>query len=152
MQVLATCSQNRYNWSDLSWVAVRPTPTTNIVKIAVTTARPEKLLLMLYDGLVINLIKAKQAIERHDPATAHTYLMKGQDIITQLMATLKMDYEISANLYRLYDYLRRRLIAANVRKDAAIIEEILGIATGLRASWAAAAEQVQAGDDRARQA
>ncbi|MGD0622014.1 MAG: flagellar export chaperone FliS [Thermacetogeniaceae bacterium] len=121
-------------------------------QIAVTTARPEKLLLMLYDGLVIYLKQAKQAIEQHDPATAHTFLMKGQDIITELMATLKMNYEISTNLYRLYDYMRRRLIAANVRKDAAIIEEILGIATGLRASWAAAAEQVQAGDYRARQA
>jgi flagellin-specific chaperone FliS len=47
--------------------------------------------------------------------------------------------------------MRRRLIAANVRKDAAIIEEILGMATGLRASWAAAAAHVQAGDDHARQ-
>ena len=61
-------------------------------KIAVTTARPEKLLIMLYDGLVIDLKQAKQAIERHDPATAHTYLLKGQNIITQLMATLKMEY------------------------------------------------------------
>jgi flagellar protein FliS len=121
-------------------------------QIAVTTASPEKLLLMLYDGLVIDLKQGKQAIERRDPATAHTYLMKGQNIVTQLMSTLKMDYEISANLYRLYDYMRRRLIAANVKKDAAIVEEILGMATGLRASWAAASEQVQAGDDRAREA
>jgi flagellar protein FliS len=121
-------------------------------QIAVTTANPEKLLLMLYDGLVINLIKAKQAIEQHDPATAHTYLMKGQNIITELMATLKMQYGISANLFRLYDYLRRRLIAANVRKDAAIMEEVLGIATGLRATWATAAGQVLVGDDHARKA
>ena len=114
-------------------------------KIAVTTAGPEKLLLMLYDGLVINLIKAKQAIEQHDPAAAHTFLIKGQDIITELIRTLNMNYEISANLYRLYDYLRRRLITANVRKDTAIIEEALEILTGLRATWATAAEQVPSG-------
>jgi flagellar protein FliS len=120
-------------------------------QVAVTTARPEKLLLMLYDGLVTSLKKAKLAIEQHDPATAHAYLMKGQDIITELMSTLKMNYEISANLYRLYDYMRRRLITANIRKDAAIVVEILGMATGLRASWAIAAEKVQAGEDHAGQ-
>jgi flagellar protein FliS len=114
--------------------------------IAVTTASPEKLLLMLYDGLVIDLKQAKQAIEQRDPATAHTYLIKGQDIITELMRTLNMKYEVSANLYRLYDYLRRRLIRANVKKDAAIIEEVLKIVTGLRATWAAAAAQVLVGD------
>jgi flagellar protein FliS len=120
--------------------------------IAVTTASPEKLLLMLYDGLVIDLKQAKQAIEQRDPATAHTYLIKGQDIITELMRTLNMKYEVSANLYRLYDYLRRRLIRANVKKDAAIIEEVLKIVTGLRATWAAAAAQVLVGDDHAREA
>ncbi len=121
-------------------------------KIAVLTARPEKLLLMLYDGLVIDLIKAKQAIGQHDPATAHTYLIKGQDILTELIRTLNMKYEISTNLYQLYDYLRQRLIRANVKKDAAIIEEVLKIVTGLRATWADAAEQVLVGDDHAREA
>jgi flagellar protein FliS len=121
-------------------------------QIAVTTANSEKLLLMLFDGLVIDLKQAKQAIERHDPATAHTYLMKGQNIITELMATLRMQYEISANLYQLYDYLRRRLIEANIRKDSVIVEEILGIVTGLRATWATAAGQVLAEADYAREA
>ncbi len=121
-------------------------------KIAVLTARPEKLLLMLYDGLVIDLIKAKQAIGQHDPATAHTYLIKGQDILTELIRTLNMKYEISTNLYQLYDYLRQRLIRANVKKDAALIEEVLKIVTGLRATWADAAEQVLVGDDHAGEA
>jgi flagellar protein FliS len=120
--------------------------------VAVTTARGEKLLLMLYDGLILDLKQAKQAIEQKDPATAHTYLMKSQEIVFELMRTLKMEYEISARLFSLYEYLRRRLVTANTRKDAAIVEEVLKIVTGLRAAWAAAAEQVLASDGHARQA
>jgi flagellar protein FliS len=115
-------------------------------KVAIATASREKLLLMLYDGLVANLHKARQAIERKDPAAAHTFLVKGQNIIAELMRTLKMEYEISAVLYRLYGYLRQRLILANIRKDPAIVDEVLGIVTKLRGAWAAAAEQVLAGD------
>ncbi len=121
-------------------------------RVAVSTARGEKLLLMLYDGLILDLKQAKQAIGQKDPATAHTYLMKSQEIILELMRTLRMEYEISAKLFSLYDYLRRRLAMANTRKDAAVIEEVLKIVTGLRAAWAAAAEQVMISDGHARQA
>lgn len=108
---------------------------------AATTARPPKLLLMLYDGLVLALKQAQRALEQQDLSNTHGFLMKGQNIITELMSTLKMEYEISLNLYRLYDYLRQRLITANTKKDPAIIEEVLGMVKELRAAWAAAAEQ-----------
>jgi flagellar protein FliS len=121
-------------------------------RVTTTTARGEKLLLMLYDGLIIDLKQAKQAIEQKDPATAHTFLMKSQEIIAELMRTLRMEYEISGNLSKLYDYLLRRLAKANIRKDAAIVEEALQIVTGLRSAWAAAAAQVLAGGNHARQA
>jgi flagellar protein FliS len=114
-------------------------------KVAVTTARGEKLLLMLYDGLILDLKQAKQAIEQKDPAAAHTFLIKSQEIVAELMRTLRMEYEVSAKLFSLYDYLLRRLAKANTRKDAAIIEEALKIVTGLRSAWAAAADQVLAG-------
>lgn len=112
---------------------------------AVATANPEKLLLMLYDGLLLDLKQAKRALEDNDLSNAHSFLIKGQNIITELMSTLRMEYEISLNLYRLYDYLRRRLITANVKKDPNIIEEVLGMAGELRAVWAAAAKQTPAG-------
>ena len=121
-------------------------------KTAIMTASGEKLLLMLYDRLVTNLKQAIQAIERKDTPHAHAFLMKGQNIIAELMRTLKMEYEISSNLYRLYDYMRRRLIKANIKKDPAIVEEVLGIVSGMRDAWAAAAAEVQAGENYANRA
>ncbi len=112
---------------------------------SIATARPEKLLIMLYDGLVLDLKQARQALEQKDPAGAHGWLVKGQNIITELMGTLKMEYEISPDLYRLYDYLRRRLITANIRKEQEIIDEVLNMVEELRAAWVTVARQAPAG-------
>lgn len=103
---------------------------------AVQTANPGKLLLMLFDGLVVALKQAKTSVEKSDHQESNRLLMKGQDILSELMATLNMDYEISASLYSLYDYLRQRLMQANISKDVAVIEEVLGFAIELRSTWA----------------
>lgn len=122
------------------------------LRTAVFTATKEKLLLMLYDGLVNALKQAIQAIEGKNIPKAHVNLMKSQEIITELMGTLNMEYEISDNLYQLYDYYKRRLIAANFRKDPAIIEEVLGMVVKLRSAWAAAEKQLRTGGDHAYEA
>jgi flagellar protein FliS len=111
---------------------------------AIFTANPERLLLMLYDGLVQFLRQARQAVEQKDIAGANSNLIKSQNIINELMNTLNMDYDISADLYQLYDYLNRRLIEANVKKDTGIIDEVLGLVADLRTTWAEANHQVPA--------
>jgi len=107
---------------------------------AVQTARPGKLLLMLYDGLILSLKQARQCIEQGNHSEAHHCLIKAQDIITELMCTLNMDYEISASLYQLYDYFKARLIQANIRKDAQVIDEVQSFVTELRDTWASVIE------------
>ncbi len=112
-------------------------------RTSIQTASPEKLLLMLYDGLMVFLKQAKQAIEKKNLEQAHTCLVKSQEIITELMSTLNMDYEISDSLYKLYDYQRQQLIRANLEKDPAVIDEVMGFVTELRQTWAQAVEQTQ---------
>lgn len=108
---------------------------------AVQTAKPGKLLLMLYDGLLLALKQAKQNIEDGALSEAHRQLIKAQDIVTELMCTLNMEYDIAKNLYQLYDYFKRRLIEANVRKDAGIVEEVLSFIKELRDAWEVAVRQ-----------
>lgn len=109
---------------------------------AVATASPEKLLLMLYDGLLLSLRKGKQGIEQGEIQTAHNSLVKSQEIISELSRTLKPEFEISENLCQLYDYMNRRLIAANIKKDPGIVDEVLGLAGELRSAWAEAARHL----------
>lgn len=102
---------------------------------AVETASPGKLLLMLYDAAIRNLDKAQQAIIDKDVNASHKYIMKAQDIIKEFMCTLNMDYEISKNLFSLYEYMLNQLIQANVKKDVDLVAEVRGYLVELRETW-----------------
>ncbi len=104
-------------------------------RMAVETVAPGKLLLMLYDGAIKNLENAKKAIGDKDIGRAHEEIIKVQDIIVELMSTLDMRYDIAGNLYSLYDYLHRRLVEANVKKDLRILDEVQGFMKELRDAW-----------------
>ncbi|AVX21676.1 flagellar protein FliS [Carboxydocella sporoproducens DSM 16521] len=105
----------------------------------INTATPEKLLLMLLDGGIRFCQKAVQAIEQKDISEAHTNLVKAQNIVLELLATLDRSYPIAENLAALYDYMNRRLIEANIKKDATIINEVIGFFKELKEAFAQAA-------------
>ncbi|KUK13467.1 MAG: flagellar secretion chaperone FliS [bacterium] len=102
----------------------------------VQTAKPEQLLLMLYDGAIGFLKRAKVAIEERNIEEAHTFLVKTQDIIVELMVSLNMEVgELALNLFRLYEYMHHRLVEANINKDTKPIDEVLRMLQDLRDAW-----------------
>jgi len=102
---------------------------------SVTTASPGELTLMLYNGCLKFLNKAKLAIQDNNIQEKNTNLIKAQAIISELMATLNMDIEVSKNMLALYEYMNRRLVEANIQKDVSIIEEVEGLVTEFRDTW-----------------
>lgn len=113
----------------------------------VNTASPQELTLMLYNGLIKFLNLSIQGVEEKFIEKANNNIIRAQDIITEFMSTLDMNYEVSKGLFALYDYMHRRLVEANLKKDKLIIEEVLGFAENLRDTWAQAmklAKQQQA--------
>lgn len=108
----------------------------------VETATPEKLTLMLYDGGIKFLNLAKQALEARELAAVNNYLIRAQNIVLELQASINHEAggEIAANLSLLYDYMYRQLLQANIRKDVALIDEVLGMFRELRETWAQAIE------------
>lgn len=102
---------------------------------SVTTASPGELTLMLYNGCLKFLGKAKVAIEEKDIQQRNYYIQRAQAIIAELMSTLNMDIEISKQMLPLYEYMNRRLIEANIKNDIAIIEEVEGLVTEFRDTW-----------------
>lgn len=102
---------------------------------SVTTASPGELTLMLYNGCLKFLTKAKNAIAEKNIQEKNTNILKSQAIIAELMSTLNMDIEISKQMLPLYDYMNRRLIEANVKNDTAIIDEVIGLTTEFRDTW-----------------
>lgn len=102
---------------------------------SVTTASPGELTLMLYNGCLKFLHKAKEAIVEKNIVEKNKNLQKAQAIINEFMLTLNMDIEVSKNMLALYEYMNRRLIEANVKSDIAIIEEVEGLVTEFRDTW-----------------
>ena len=102
----------------------------------VKMASKEQLLLMLGDGAVKYTQIARLAIERKDIARAHTELVRVQDIFTELMVTLDRNAgQAYEDLFRVYEYIKSRLVQANIKKDVAIIDEVLPLIENVRDTW-----------------
>jgi len=90
---------------------------------------------MLYNGLVKFIMQAQEGIEAADMEKSNTANIKAQNIVNHLRNTLDMRYNVSQNLDEIYEYMGRRLFEANIKKDKAILEEVLGYAKELRETW-----------------
>lgn len=109
---------------------------------AILTASPEDLTLMLYNGAIKFLKQAKTNIQNKELDKAHNNIMRAEDIIIELMSTLDMKYEISNNLYSLYDFMYNWLVQANMQKTKkegmSKIDDVIGLLEDLKNTWAQA--------------
>lgn len=113
---------------------------TSYLATRVETATPGQLVLLLYDGGLRRLHQAQAALEQGDFETGHRHLLRVQDILTELIVALDTDSggEIAANLHRLYDYMYRTLVQANLDRDVSRVREVAGLLSDLRGAWAQA--------------
>jgi len=101
----------------------------------VLTASPAELTLMLYEGAIKFCNIAIMGIEQGDIQKAHTNIVKVQRIVDEFRATLDMKYPVAKDFDRVYVYLQRRLIDANLTKDKEIVEEIATHLRSMRDTW-----------------
>ncbi|MBO5483692.1 MAG: flagellar export chaperone FliS [Lachnospiraceae bacterium] len=104
-------------------------------KNSVQTASPAKLTLMLYDGAIKFCNIALEAMEEGDIAKANNNIIKAEKIIVEFRATLDMKYPVAKDFDVVYDYVYRRLVEANMKKDKEILEEALGHIKTMRETW-----------------
>ena len=106
-------------------------------KNQIETASQEQLLIMLYNGAIQFLNIARKAMEEKNIEETHNNIIKAQKIITEFQATLDMENggEVAQNLYSLYVYLNKKLVDANIHKNIASLDEVLGHLKDLRDTW-----------------
>lgn len=110
---------------------------------SVMTATPGELTLMLYNGCIRFLKQAEQAIDQKNVQDANTNIIKAQKILTELMSTLDMDYDISKGLMPIYRFMYEQLVQANIKKDTKIINDVVDLVTGFRDTWAQAVKEAK---------
>lgn len=115
------------------------TPNTNIAAayqgIKVNTASPAELTLMLYEGAIKFCNKAIYAIEDQNISKANENLLKAQKIIMEFRGTLDFKYPVAKDFEVVYDYIYRRLVEANIKKDKEIVEDALNHIRDMRDTW-----------------
>jgi len=112
---------------------------------SVITASPARLVTMLYDRLVRDLMSAEAALAGRDLGAAHNELMHAQAIVTELSLGLDATaWSGGPGLAALYRFLLEELVAANVNKDAARIAGCREVVEPLRDAWHEAANAAPA--------
>jgi flagellar protein FliS len=107
-------------------------------KIAVNSASPVGLVIMLYDGALRFMERGKEAIIARDLTKQDDQLRRAQKIVLELMTTLDMNRggDVAKNLFALYSYVIERLVDANIKDDTQAVDDAMKVFTGLRSSWA----------------
>jgi flagellar secretion chaperone FliS len=106
-------------------------------EVAVSTATPLQLIVMLYDEAICSLQEARGHLERKDIGSRSRALNKSIAIISELQSCLNLQAggEIASSLNRLYDYMKRRIFRANVEQSIQPIAEVEILLENLRAAW-----------------
>ncbi|MCQ1948262.1 flagellar export chaperone FliS [Arthrobacter sp. zg-Y1116] len=112
---------------------------------AVLSASPARLLTMLYDRLLLDLVRAETAQQNAEWPVASENLLHAQAIITELMGTLKTEvWEGGENLHGIYTYSLANLMNANIGRDAKLTRECIDLLEPIRLAWHEAAAQLPA--------
>lgn len=117
------------------------------VETGIESARPEQLIVMLYDGALKAIYKAKADMLRNDASGKGVALSKAIAIIEDgLRGALDMKAgEIAINLDALYEYMSNKLLVANLKNDQVALDEVAKLLNELKGAW----EQIELGDAQA---
>ena len=106
-------------------------------KSSIETASREKILIMLYDGAIQFLNKAKIALQNNKIEDTHNNLMSAQNIIQEFINSMDREVapQLAENLISLYEYFIRRLMYANMKKEVEPIDEVIRYLKSLKETW-----------------
>jgi flagellar protein FliS len=108
------------------------------LETGINSASPHGLIVMLYDGAIEALRKAKIHIEMNDIEMKTKSMDKAMRIIKDgLTAALdvKAGGALAEQLLALYDYISKEIVLANVQNNAERIDTCIGLLSDLRNAW-----------------
>jgi flagellar protein FliS len=111
----------------------------------VATASPIDLIIFLYEGCIKQVKLAQIHMENGSIEKTGEALIRAQDIVAELIASLDLNYEISGQLMNLYEYVLYELMHMNTKKDLGHANALLEILSTLRQAWAGVKAQTDNG-------
>ena len=117
--------------------------TSSYREMEMHSASPERLVVVVFEQLVVNLERACIAMERNDIELRVTALRRARGLVGELLATLDFDKggKIATQLADLYQYMMYELIDIGQRGDLRTLRKLVNIASSLRDGFVGAAQQ-----------
>ena len=112
---------------------------------AVDTMTQEELLLTLFDELVKRLTRAEIALEKKDYDVLEASVDRSIEIVAYLRMTLDRSYEISSNLWKLYEYFGYELARVKIGRNGEVLQRVKTMITELRDTFRIAAANSASG-------
>ncbi|MFC7528107.1 flagellar export chaperone FliS [Actinoplanes sp. GCM10030250] len=107
---------------------------------SINTASPAKLLIMLYDRLLLDLRHGEEALRADERETANDRLNHAQEIVLELRVSLDMEaWDGAPGLANLYGFILTELIGANIKRDPDRVAGCRKLLEPLRDAWREAA-------------
>jgi flagellar secretion chaperone FliS len=109
----------------------------------VRTANREQILIMLYDGAILFLRQAREAMENSKKFVKIEKTGKVVNILTELSNTLDIENggELATQLDSIYWYMIKELIRSNTQDDPEPLNVVERILVDLREGWVGAIEK-----------
>lgn len=117
--------------------------TSSYREMELHAASPERLVVYTFEQLVVNLERARLAMERNNLELRVTSLRRARGLVGELLATLDFDKggALATQLADLYQYMMYELVDVGQRGDIRCVRKLVNIATSLRDGFQGAAEQ-----------
>jgi flagellar protein FliS len=113
------------------------TAAQNYLETSILTKNPGQIVVLLYDGAIQFLRKARKAIDSKDWQAKSRYLGRAREIVWQLNESLNLNEggPVAPNLRIIYNFLLRYLCEINSKNDAEMLEKAIGILVNLGSAW-----------------
>ena len=99
---------------------------------SINTMTPGELLMLLYDELIKRLARAVIALKNQNYEVFDESIIRCREILRYLDDTLDMQYPISHDLHRLYDFFSYELSRVQVGRNEKVLAEVKPRLTDLR--------------------
>lgn len=102
---------------------------------SINTMTKGEQLITLFDEALKNLRYGSMMLKDENYATAQKCTEKCKNIFSYLSSVLDHQYSVSQDLYQLYYFVSQQVIKAEVRRDGAILDELVPLVEDMRDTW-----------------
>lgn len=107
------------------------------IESKVANASPHELIQMLFDGMLLQLQRAKVCFQNDDNETMQVCIQKAFNILSELQDSLstEVDSDLPYNLGNLYEYMQRQLVRARTSDSEQLIDEVIALLEPVSSAW-----------------